>query len=112
MPMAKCLPGAFSRHTFGRQGSKALRRATLDKVDRIAVGDWRHMKAIHNDRKRLPLGLALLLIATPALANADLPPEKYDIGGNTEAEVRANFNTVFGAHEILVYRVKFGQAKK
>jgi hypothetical protein len=40
--------------------------------------------------------LALLLCASPALADITLPPARYDIGGDTMEEALANFYVVFG----------------
>jgi hypothetical protein len=54
--------------------------------------------------------LALLLCATPAFANSDLPPARYDIGGDTIEEAVANYIKVFP--DASIQAVELGQAQK
>lgn len=44
----------------------------------------------------MKLALVLALIASPAFADDSLPPAKYDLGGETEAEVLLNYWQAFG----------------
>jgi hypothetical protein len=54
--------------------------------------------------------LALLLCATPAFANMDLPPARYDIGGSTIEEAVANYVKVFP--DAAIQAVRLGQAQE
>ena len=47
---------------------------------------------------------------SPALANDGFPPAKYDIGGDTEAQVIQNLNDMFGSDEPPLIGVPYGQA--
>ena len=56
------------------------------------------------------LALALALIASPANADMSYPPERYDIGGTTAAEVIQSYRNVFGMYVAPITIVPLGQA--
>ena len=48
--------------------------------------------------------------ATTALADSDLPPPQYDIGGVTEADTLVAYIDRFGTDAPPLHRVAFGEA--
>lgn len=57
------------------------------------------------------VSVAALLLVTPVLANSDLPPPQYDIGGDTEADALVAYSDRFGNNAPPIYGVMYGSAK-
>lgn len=57
------------------------------------------------------LALALALFASPAFADASLPPPQYDIGGEAEWETVALLKEMFGADTPVLYGVAVEDVK-
>jgi hypothetical protein len=60
--------------------------------------------------RAIAIGAAIAL-PLPALADDGYPPSKYDIGGDTVAEVVQNLRDIYGSDAPPLISVPYGQAK-